>query len=472
MCERMGIRKRLVGSYFAVICFTVLILEVFLVLSVKYYYVHNVERILMNQAELSASFFQQYFADEDWEKQSDRLLQGFAGHSDAEVQIMNASGRLLQDSVGDPKDKAMMGYSDVQSAIAGQPGSWKGKEPSGQETVLAVSYPLISHGATVGAVRFVTSLTATMKTVHQIAVLLIAAGLLVIAIVTLLSLLLAWTITRSIQDLKQAADRMTEGDFSIQVRKRYRDELGSLADTLNMMAGRIKKSEQLKNDFISSVSHELRTPLTSIKGWAVTLKANGAGNGLLLRDGLDIIESESDRLARMVDELLDFSKLDSGRMNVRLAPVKLPELLRHIGKQLAPRAARQGIVLEVHAAEGISVIQADESRLKQILINLADNALKFTEHPGRVTFQAYEDSGNVVISVEDTGSGIPEEDLKNVVQKFYKGDPQGTGSGLGLAITQQIVNLHHGKLHITSSLGVGTKVRIDLPIERRRDLTI
>ncbi|AJS58685.1 sensor histidine kinase [Paenibacillus sp. IHBB 10380] len=459
----MGIQKRLVGSYVVVIFLTVLILEIFLIVSVRYYYFHNVERILMNQAELSASFFQQYFADEDLEKQSDRLLKGFAHNSDAQVQIINPSGRLLQDSTGLQGDNNMIKYLDVQAAIQGQPGTWKGKNPSTQEAILAVSYPLQANDIVVGEVRFVTSLTETLNTVNQITVILICIGMLVIAIVTALGLLLSWTITRSIKDLKQAADQMTEGDFSIRVRKRYQDELGSLADTFNMMASRILKSEQLKNDFISSVSHELRTPLTSIKGWVITLKSNGNGNKPLLHEGLDIIESESDRLTRMVDELLDFSKLDNGRIVIHFAPVHLSELLHHIGRQLAPRAARQGISLEIQADETLPTIQGDENRLKQVLINLIDNSLKFTES-GQILVHAHTALGQVVITVEDTGSGIAEEDLANVLQKFYKVDQHASGSGLGLSISDQIIKLHHGELRLTSKVGKGTTVHIFLPI--------
>lgn len=123
----MGIQKRLVGSYLVVICLTVLILEIILNLSVRYYYFHNIEQTLMNQAELSASFYQQYFSDEDLEEQSDRLLKGFASHSDAQVQIINAEGRLLQDSNGIQGDFTMTDNMDVQAAKKGQPGSWKGR---------------------------------------------------------------------------------------------------------------------------------------------------------------------------------------------------------------------------------------------------------------------------------------------------------------------------------------------------------
>lgn len=459
----MGIQKRLVGSYFVVICLTVLILEVILNISVRYYYFHNIEQTLMNQAELSASFYQQYFGDEDLEEQSDRLLKGFASHSDAQVQIINAEGRLLQDSNGIQGDITMTDYMDVQEAMKGQPGSWKGEDPVTEEAVFAVSYPLQAKGNIVGEVRFITSLMETIHTVNQIAVLLIGVGLLVIGIVTLLGLLLSWTITRSIKDLKLAADQMSEGDFSIRVKKLYQDELGSLADTLNMMASRISKSEQLKNDFITSVSHELRTPLTSIKGWVITLKAAEGSNQALFHDGLDIIESESDRLTHMVDELLDFSKMDNGRIAIHLTSVDLTELLQHIGRQLTPRATRQGISLEVKIEENLPVIQADENRVKQVMINLIDNSLKFTSSSGRILISAHTVPGKVVITVEDTGSGIAETDLENVRQKFYKGDQQASGSGLGLSISEQIITLHQGELRISSTLGKGTIVQFDLP---------
>ncbi|MEK4508591.1 sensor histidine kinase [Paenibacillus sp. FSL K6-2524] len=468
----MGIQKRLVGSYVTVITITVLILEIFLIISVRYYYLHNVERALWNQAELSASFFQQYFTGEDLEKQSDRLLKGFAHNSEAQVQIILPSGRLLQDSSGLPGNNTMAEYTDVQEAIIGQPSTWKGKVASTREDILAVSFPLQTNGITVGVVRFVTSLTETLNTINRIAAILIGVGLLVIAIVTVLGLLLSWTITRSIRDLKRAADRMTEGDFSIKVRKRYQDELGSLADTLNMMANRILKSEQLKNDFISSVSHELRTPLTSIKGWIITMKSNGADNKPLLLEGLEIIDSESDRLAHMVDELLDFSKMDNGRIVMHFGPVHLPELLDHIGRQLAPRATRQGISFEIEMDKNIPVIQADENRMKQVFINIIDNSLKFTAPFGRIVVQAHTPPGQIVITIEDTGSGIAEGDLEYVLQKFYKANQNASGSGLGLSISAQIIKLHYGELRITSEMGRGTKVSIYLPTEEKRNLTI
>ena len=357
----------------------------------------------------------------------------------------------------------MIDYPDVRGALDGQAEVWRGREPSTAETVMAVSYPLRQNGVTVGAVRYVTSLTDTKETVNLIAALSLAAGLIVVAIVTVLGFLLSRTITSAVTDLKLAAEQMSDGDLSARAKKRYRDELGTLADTFNAMAAKIQRNEGMKNDFISSVSHELRTPLTSIKGWAVTLKDGNASDKTLLAEGMDIIEKETDRLTRLVDDLLDFSKWDNGRMELRPVSIRLPKLLRQIGMQLSPRAERLGISLVVEIEEPLPEVLVDGNRLKQVLINLLDNSLKFTPRFGTVRLTARPGQDQVVIAVEDNGAGIAEQDLAEVFRKFYKGNPNGSGSGLGLPISEQIIKLHGGRMRIESREGEGTKVEVLLP---------
>lgn len=274
----MGIRKRLVGSYLLVILITVITLEAILIAAVNYYY-HNIERTLVTQAELSASFYEQYFAEEDLEQQAERLLGGFSHHFAGQVQIIGSSGQLIQDTSGFRLGQNMTGFPDVRSAIAGFADTWRGQDLAWQEEVLAVSYPLVAKGQTAGAVRFITSLKQTEETVRQIALIFVAVGLVVIALVAAVGIVLSGMITKSITGLKRAAEKMADGDFSVRAEKAYKDELGALTDTLNTMAGTIQRQEQLKNDFISSVSHEL----------------------------------------------LDFSKFGDGRMELSRSPLLLPD---------------------------------------------------------------------------------------------------------------------------------------------------
>jgi len=459
----VGIRQRLVGSYLIVILITVIVLEAVLIAAVNYYYFHNIERTLVTQAELSASFYEQYYADNDLEQQAERLLRGFSHNFAGQVQIISPSGQLIQDSTGYRLGQNMAGYPDVRSAIAGYADTWRGQDSASQEEVLAVSYPLMVKGEAAGAVRFLTSLQQTKETVRQITLILMTVGLTVIALVTAVGIVLSGTITKSITGLRQAAENMANGDFSARAEKTYDDELGSLADTLNAMAATIQRHEQLKHDFISSVSHELRTPLTSIKGWVITLRANFWNGRVKLEEGLDIIESETDRLTKLVDELLDFSKFGGGRMELHRSSLHLKEFLTNIGQQMRPRASRQNIKLEVQMKEPLPVITADEERLKQVMINLLDNALKFTGSGGSIVISAIPGEGQVMIAVEDTGAGIPEQELRKLPQKFYKGDHKMSGSGLGLSISEQIIQLHHGQLQIDSEPGKGTKVSVYLP---------
>ena len=186
------------------------------------------------------------------------------------------------------------------------------------------------------------------------------------------------------------------------------------------MAEEIIKKDELKNDFISSVSHELRTPLTSIKGWAITLK-HSYDDKKILTDGLDIIENESDRLSNMVEELLDFSKFVSGKITLVKKNININNVVDHIRKQLTPRAIRDNIDFKVFVEDDMPITYSDGNRLKQVFINILDNAFKFTPAGGSITLTANYEDNNFIFNIKDTGYGIVEEDLPKIKEKFYKG---------------------------------------------------
>ena len=226
------------------------------------------------------------------------------------------------------------------------------------------------------------------------------------------------------------------------------------------------KKEELKNDFISSVSHELRTPLTSIKGWAITLKEDYE-NKAFLQDGLNIIEKECDRLTEMVTELLDFSRFVTGKITLKKEKVEITALLAQLKMQLAPRAAREKIEFQVLLPETPLYLFTDGDRLKQVFINLLDNAFKFTAGGGQVVLKAETNEQFIYISVEDTGCGIAPEELPRVKEKFYKGKSSQAQSGIGLSLSDEIIRLMQGKLEIQSELGQGTCVTSRCPAGRQ-----
>ncbi|SMG10893.1 sensor histidine kinase [Paenibacillus aquistagni] len=464
----MSIQKRLVGSYLAVILITVGLLEIILIAAVNHYYHHNVQQSLIKQAEISASFFNNYFAEEELSKQSDRLLRGFAQNTSAQVQIIDASLTLLEDSNGNEDQPSMTQYPDIAAAMAGKPGIWRGKDISwgpSADTLLAVSYPLQAAGSIVGVVRYVTSLAPVIATIQYIASWAVGAGLFILILVAILGIYLSRTITEPILALTAAASQLAEGDLTIRTSKRYQDELGTLSDTFNTMAARLEQHQELKNDFISSISHEIRTPLTNIHGWVVTLKADPSKDEGLWREGLDIIDEESIRLTQLVEELLDFSKLENGRIQLSLSTVDVPKLLRHIEAQLTPRAERLGLHFEVTAAATLPAALLDENRMKQVLINLLDNAFKFTRAGGTVILSAAARNDALLLTISDNGQGIPSSELPYITEKFYHGKMSASGSGLGLSICQEIMKLHQGSITIDSVWEQGTTVRLKLPIK-------
>jgi two-component system phosphate regulon sensor histidine kinase PhoR len=221
-----------------------------------------------------------------------------------------------------------------------------------------------------------------------------------------------------------------------------------------------KRLERVRKDFVANVSHELRTPVTVIKGYAETLL-----NGALTSDPVaserfvTIIKSHAERLATLIGDLLTLSELESAEYSLQLSPVPLTELVRHCLVLVEKRATDKGITLDASLVVDVSV-SADRGRLEQVMVNLLDNAVKYTPAGGRVTVSATEDAGMIKVSVADTGQGIPPQSLPRIFERFYRVDVGRSrdegGTGLGLAIVKHIVQLHGGAIGVDSVPGKGT----------------
>ena len=279
----------------------------------------------------------------------------------------------------------------------------------------------------------------------------------------LLSKILTKSIIKPINSLAKTAEKMAKGDMEVRAKENDTDEIGRLGMTLNLLTDNINKKEQLKNEFISSVSHELRTPLTSIKGWAQTLKYDPSDLETTTM-GIDIIDSECDRLTNMVEELLDFSRFTSGRISIVKRKQNLIELAEHIKNQLLPKVRSKGIDLILNYESPELIATFDEDRIKQVFINILDNAIKFTPEKGTIIINIEKTEKFAEVSIIDTGIGISFEEIELVTGKFYKGSNSNSHVGLGLSICEEIVKLHKGELMIKSKLDEGTTVSFTLPL--------
>lgn len=459
---KRSIKKRLVISYMIIILISVVGLITLLMNGVRAYYYQNIEEILTNQIEFSSDLYPRLSSG----NLEDVLIDDsdlFWTHTAAQVQILTLDGELLMDSIGiDPTTHVLT--PDIETAINGELGVWTGNVTYDDSSVMAISMVLDFQNEPVGIIRFISSLEEANLAIAQVNRFLGIIGASVIILSGLVSIILSNSIVKPIEEITDVAEQFAEGQFQTRSKVKQGDEIGKLSETINYMAEEILVREQLKNEFISSVSHELRTPLTSIKGWAATLKSGGIDEDLL-EDGLSIIEKESDRLSLMVEELLDFSKILAGRMSLVMEKFDIKTSLEMIGKQLRPRSNKLNIEFEVEIGEDIDFLVGDENRIKQVVLNILDNAFKFTNKNGWVKLKAYTNSKYLTIMVLDNGVGIPPTDLPFVKDKFFKGTNSNSQNGMGLSIADEIIAMHGGKFNIQSEEGIGTKVEMIFPLE-------
>lgn len=241
--------------------------------------------------------------------------------------------------------------------------------------------------------------------------------------------------------------------------------MGDLCATINAMAQELGESEKVKNDFISSVSHELRTPLTAIRGWSETMIATQNEEiDPTTRRGIEVIYKETERLSRLVEELLDSSRIQNGRFKLMVGPMNVVAEFEDTVFMMMERGKIEGVTIEYTPELDEVNILGDKNRLKQVFFNIIDNAIKHSEQNGKIRTAVTCDETSVCITIEDHGEGISPEDLPFIKQMFYKGHSQKRGSGIGLGVADEIVKKHGGTLDIQSKLGEGTKVIISLPL--------
>ena len=264
--------------------------------------------------------------------------------------------------------------------------------------------------------------------------------------------------------IEATATRIAAGDFDVRISGEYNDEIGRLCNTINHMAEELGRAEQMKNEFISSVSHELRTPLTSIKGWTETLARVGDPESQDYQRGIRIILEETDRLYGLVEELLDFSRMQNGGLSLSFEKLDIIAEVSDSVLMCTQRAALEGKTLTYDEPEFFCAVWGDRNRLRQVFINILDNALKYTPPGGSIRVTTKRSGQKVVLDFTDTGPGIDPADLRQVKQKFYKGKGAVRGSGIGLAVANEIVIAHGGTLDMSSKMGEGTTARITLPV--------
>lgn len=467
-----GLKKRWIISCLGVTAGILVLSVCIFSVTVHISYYNNVTNLLTARADSSARLFKNNInaSPQEFYAGAATYAENFAEKDLLEFEVLDTEGRVIYSSSFSRLTGYVPGTPDVAAAISEETTrSFSGRDSVTGQRVISVSAPVyLSGGELVGAVRYVSgveNINSRIITLIAGASVVAAGGLLLVFVTGAYFL---GSIIAPLNRINSAARAIASGQYGLTIDYDREDEIGELVTSVNFMSREIRRSAGIKNDFISSVSHELRTPLTAISGWAETLAAEELDPESIQARGLETIRSESQRLGNMVEELLDFSRMESGRMELNNALFDLNAELMDTIFMMEQRLSREGVRIVFTDATEDALVRGDAGRIRQVLVNIIDNAGKFSP-PGSTVDIIIEECGReapgfVGVTVKDRGCGIDPEDLPRVKEKFFKGKSDRAGSGIGLALCDEIVALHKGTLDITSAPGEGTAVTVRLPL--------
>ena len=460
-----GIRRRwLLNSVGIVALIIILAVSAFTASLVNYYYTETANS-LERKATSTANGFRLYTRS-DYRTAAQQTVNNYEDKSRLELQFLDIGGAVLY-SGNDLTAGSTPNTPDIQDAMESKSAeSWQGKDPATGERILAASCPVIFQGDTVGVIRYVTSLSGIDRQFIFSMAVIVTIALAIFAMVYFSNLYFVRSIVEPLAGITEIAKVIADGSYGVQIEKKYDDEIGELTDAINDMSLKIRQSEKTQTEFISSISHELRTPLTAITGWAETIQNGELRSAEDLRKAMGIIVSEARRLTNMVEELLEFSRIEDGRFTLSVEPLDLKAELEDAVYTYTEFFRKEGIELRyTDCPEEMIPISGDPERLRQVFCNLLDNAAKHGGAGKRIDVSIRVEGEDAIIRIRDYGPGVPEEELPFIKNKFYKGSSKARGSGIGLAVCEEIVTRHEGRLDIGNAEDGGFVVEIHLPVE-------
>jgi signal transduction histidine kinase len=363
--------------------------------------------------------------------------------------------------------ETLIGKEEREQLLQGEPVIKSGYEERFDRKILSAAIPLLDNSRLEGIIYLYVPLAKISELTVDFSFLWLVGGVAFIIIAAFLGFKMLHKLTRPIEAMKEAAEKVSRGDYSARVDIQSKDEIGQLARTFNHMSESIQREDEKKREFLADVSHELRTPISYIKGYSEALETgmikNSEEQGMYLR----LINREAGRMVKIVADLLDLSRLDADEYSLVKSPLVLAQLIEDFILKYDSSLNEKNISLQLDLDPDI-IINGDEGRLEQIFQNIIDNAIRYTESGGEILVRLSKHPYGSIVEIQDTGIGIPEDDIEKLTNRFYRVNKARTrtdgGTGLGLAIVNKLVKLHEGKLEIQSTLGEGTNVKVYFPV--------
>ena len=462
-----GLRQRWLWGTMLIVLMAVVAATVLFSIIIYNYYYSTLRVGLEAKAKTATDFFANYVARSyaEYYNSAFKYTETFKESDRLELQFINTDGSVMVSSFTITSG-IMPNTPDVARVVeTRQISSWVGRRNSTGERIMAASAPMIyADGEVIGIMRYVTSLRQVDRQVVISILTVIGVGIIVLLFVFLLNLIFVRSVIAPVSDITRVSKRIAEGGYGVQITNNYRDEIGEMVGSINEMSLKIAQTEKIQTEFISSISHELRTPLTAITGWGETLIYNEQLD-IESRRGIEIILKEARRLTKMVEELLEFTRIEDGRFTLNIEMIDVAAELEDAIFTFRELLHQDELEIDYHSEmDEAPLIPGDPNRLKQVFLNLFDNAVKYGREGKRIEVNIAIDGDHVRIGIRDFGPGVPEDELENIKMKFYKGsNSKERGSGIGLAVCEEIIKYHGGSMELENADNGGFLVTIILP---------
>ncbi len=463
--NKLSYKNQLLLYFVILIIIITIIIEITSYLLLSHYFYKEAEKNFISKVDVNMNYFYKYI---DFSKGIENVIKEDSSiifqYSLGNIKIYNTSGELLLSS-GD-EFGSNLDVNKVLPKISekNQLSFYDDKD----NYSFIIIRPLMFGNEIVGLIEFDISMMDTNTTIQYYRNIILFISIMGMFLSIGIAYIFSRIIIKPINTIKIYANELAQGNYNTNIQKIGPEETQQLCDTLDNLRMEIIKRDNITNEFIANISHELKTPLTSIKGWAYTILED-IHDVEILQEGITIIDNETERLTSLVNDLLDFSRLASNRMVLKKQKNSVNELLKNIELQFIPRSITENKTLIIQMLNKDIEIFIDPLKIKQVLLNLLDNAFKFTSIFGKIMVYTIIKEKYIDIIVKDDGEGISPDDINHIFEKFYRGNSKNSHVGLGLSIASEIMELHGGKLSVNSEYKKGSEFIVSIPLKLEED---
>lgn len=460
---------KLIVLYFCIMFSTLTMLGILLSFLINNYFIYNKQMEMVIKSSNISNLAKPYLMEKHDPQHLLDYLNSAEKNLGTEIYVVDRNGYMIAgEQNNEMHEGELIDPEDIEEMQQGKTNIRQGKSHSFDEKALWVTTPVIDNNKVIGGIILYSPIIGIKQATEKVRNLFIYSALVSTLFSAIVVHFMAKYVTSPLRQMNKVAKKIAQGDFSERVVTKQDDEIGDLSEAFNYMASQIERQERMRRDFVADVSHELKSPLTNIQGFVEALADGKDKNEQDRIRYLGIVHKETLRLIRLVNELLDLSRIDAGGIEFEKNPVNIINIIKSSVLKIMPVIKENHREVEVNLPKVPLMVVGNHDRLEQVILNLIDNANRYSPPGRKIAITVEQKNNEVEVFVIDNGKGIPGEELPMIWERFYKVDKsrcrETGGTGLGLAIVKQIIESFGGKVMAESELGKGTKIGFSLPL--------